>query len=105
MKIENDIAFVLIRMVELLRQSEQAQWADALARIQQNQEDCNAVRNAILALFGGAGSLNDVVLSKDVRPLVQENAEFDQLRSKLYELCHPHDGVAAQPVNNAAAVR
>lgn len=38
-------------------------------------------------LFGGIGTLNDIVLSKNGRPLIKENDELDALRKKLYELC------------------
>lgn len=38
-------------------------------------------------LFGGVGTLNDIVLSKNGRPLIKENDELDALRKKLYELC------------------
>ncbi|WP_411675538.1 DUF6966 domain-containing protein [Achromobacter insolitus] len=40
-----------------------------------------------LSLYGGGGSLNDVVLYRDGKVLVAENGEFDLLRSKLYEIC------------------
>jgi hypothetical protein len=40
----------------------------------------------IAAMYGGMGSLNDVVLYRDGQPLAAENREFDALRSELYDL-------------------
>ncbi|WP_373429143.1 DUF6966 domain-containing protein [Achromobacter aegrifaciens] len=40
-----------------------------------------------LSMYGGSGSINDVVLYQDGKVLVAENCEFDCLRSRLYEMC------------------
>ncbi|QND84420.1 Uncharacterized protein ChrSV_2193 [Chromobacterium vaccinii] len=42
----------------------------------------------ILSMYGGMGSLNDLILYKDGQPLVKENVELDSLRVKLHTLCH-----------------
>jgi hypothetical protein len=41
-----------------------------------------------LALFGGMGSLNDVVLQSNGKALTVENDQFDELRSKAWLLAH-----------------
>ncbi|WP_425319215.1 DUF6966 domain-containing protein [Chromobacterium violaceum] len=41
-----------------------------------------------LSLYGGMGSLNDLILYKDGQPLAKENVELDSFRIKLHALCH-----------------
>lgn len=41
----------------------------------------------IMAMYGGLGSLNDVILYEGNKPLIAENTEFDALRTELYDLC------------------
>lgn len=65
-------------------------WAIALEKLSNemgNTPDATTV-GRILALFGGMGSLNDLILCKNNVPLVKENNEFGALRSRLYDLCH-----------------
>jgi hypothetical protein len=82
-----DIDAVLARMVELLRMGGSVNWAAALERHRASLAgDMVATAARIRAMYGGMGSLNDVVLSKDGRMLGEENDELDTLRSKLYEL-------------------
>lgn len=76
-------------MVELLRVGGINDWALALEKFEKeiaNFPDTTSVK--ILSTFGGMGSLNDLVLYKNGQPLIVENDEFDELRSKLYTLCH-----------------
>lgn len=83
-----DINFVLARMVGLLRLGGLDAWADSLERSRKNaQKNIELEKNTILSMFGGMGSLNDLVICKDGKPLVKENNEFDELRKKLYAIC------------------
>ena len=83
-----NIEQILIRMSNLLRLSKVEDWAEIL-------DECNRklsiepVESAmkILSLYGGMGSLNDVILYKNGQPLFKENSEFDDLRGNLYKLC------------------
>lgn len=84
-----NIQLTLSRMAELLRSTNTIDWAMSLEKL------CIEIDNAsdfpmgsILGLFGGMGSLNDLVLYRHGVLLVKENDEFDILRSRLYELCH-----------------
>jgi hypothetical protein len=78
---------VLARMVELLRMGGSDNWATALQRHRADLADDMAGTAArICAMYGGMGSLNDVVLYKDSQIIGEQNDEFDNLRSKLYEL-------------------
>ena len=38
-------------------------------------------------MYGGMGSLNDIVLYVNGRLSIEENNEFDVLRAQLYDLC------------------
>lgn len=79
---------VLTRMTELLRLGSRGNWANALEKHRSAlSTDPSATVARILAMFGGMGSLNDVVLYKDGQPMVSENRELDSLRSRLYDLC------------------
>ena len=76
-------------MAELLRLAVRDDWANALENVCgeiRNSPDATAAR--ILALYGGMGSLNDIVLYANGQPLAAENVELDALRSELYQLCH-----------------
>lgn len=50
-------------------------------------EDSDRFIDNIKRLFSGMGSLNDVVLSLNDKPLIEENNQLDGLRRKLYEAC------------------
>ncbi|WP_443217022.1 DUF6966 domain-containing protein [Pseudomonas sp. GM55] len=41
----------------------------------------------LTSLYGGMGSINDVVLYENAKPLLDENNELQALLSDLYELC------------------
>ena len=77
---------VLGGMCDLLRAYGKHDWADALSDIgaRQAHED---VLGDILRLYGGAGSLNDLVLHSDDRArMIADNKKFEAFRSELYEL-------------------
>lgn len=89
MKNVQKIEAVLTRMSELLRFGARIDWANALEKSREEIiNDPNATARGILSMYGGMGSLNDLVLHKNGQPLMAENDEFDDLRSKLHRLCH-----------------
>ncbi len=49
-------------------------------------DDPAAGARELNAMFGGMGSLNDVILYANGQPLVADNREFDSLRSELFDL-------------------
>jgi hypothetical protein len=84
-----EIDSLLSRMTALLNLGSQGSWASALERHRANLEvEPIATAARMLAMYGGMGSLNDVILYRDGQPLAKENNEFYELRSRLYELCH-----------------
>ncbi|MBV4508202.1 hypothetical protein HU751_025540 [Pseudomonas sp. BW13M1] len=87
MKSLSDIEMILTRMIELLRIGAFNDWAVALEKLKAGFEsDPERASLKLLSMYGGMGSLNDVVLYKDGQPLVSENNELDFLRSQLYDL-------------------
>ncbi|WP_152531707.1 DUF6966 domain-containing protein [Pseudomonas syringae] len=88
MTLLKDSDAVVARMIELLRLGACDDWAIALERIRMNSgKNSSEKASRLLAMYGGMGSLNDIVLYKNAQPLVEENNEFDMLRSQLYEIC------------------
>lgn len=88
MKNIQEIEGTLARMAELLRLGGVPDWAAALETVKHEiTVDQSAALAKIVSMYGGMGSLNDLVLYKGIQPLVRENNEFDGLRSKLYQLC------------------
>lgn len=80
---------VLARLAALLRFGARDDWANALEKFREeigNSPDATAAR--VLSMYGGMGSLNDLILYKNGQPLAAENVELDALRSELYQLCH-----------------
>ena len=83
------MAAILKRMAELLRLGERDDWANAFEKFRgETGGSPNAAAVGILSMYGGMGSLNDLILYRNGQPLVAENVEFDELRSELYQLCH-----------------
>lgn len=83
------IQIVLSRMIELLREGELHDWAIAFEKFKNQVATSPSDTCAtILSTFGGMGSLNDLVVYKNGQPLIAENGELDNLRTKLFTLCH-----------------
>ncbi|WP_034950770.1 DUF6966 domain-containing protein [Erwinia oleae] len=51
------------------------------------EQDPDQFIDDVKRLFGGMGTLNDIVLSKNGKPLLQENDRLEGLRDKLYTVC------------------
>jgi hypothetical protein len=85
-----EIQETLVEMSALLRYGEIEDWALALERLHREiPENPVATIVKIASMFAGMGSLNDLVLYKDGHALLTENVKLDELRSKLFTLCHP----------------
>jgi hypothetical protein len=88
MKNIQKIKAILERMVTLLRLSEDYDWANAIENLREqiSIDPVEAVYR-IRSLYGGMGSLNDIVLYKNGQPFVAENNEFYAMKIELYDLC------------------
>ncbi|MBX8547682.1 hypothetical protein K5D53_23920 [Pseudomonas cichorii] len=82
------ILSVLEEMAALLDLAEIKDWSEALRRMRSYDEsEASVLYNTVLRMYGGSGSLNDIVLYRGGKVLLHENDKFDELRSELYLLC------------------
>jgi hypothetical protein len=83
----NNIDQILDSMIALIKQGTNGDWVGSLIKVKSElSRDPKSARYSIMSMYGGMGSLNDVVLYQSGQPLAQENIEFDRLRSELYKL-------------------
>lgn len=83
-----EIKLTLVRMSELLHLGGYPDWSTSLKSLSDRAENKpDETCATVVGMFGGMGSLNDLVLYKGSLPLRQENEELDTLRAKLYSLC------------------
>jgi hypothetical protein len=82
---------VLQKIVNLLRSGGCEDWAARMEKLSSEiEENSEYATSQILALYGGMGSFNDIVLCSNGRPLIKENDELDGLRGELYDLCYSY---------------
>lgn len=82
------VVLALDEMVTLLNMAGIQDWAEGLRKISEYKEsEASILYNEVLRMYGGSGSLNDLVLYRDGELLMHENNKFDELRSELYQLC------------------
>jgi hypothetical protein len=88
MKNLKEIEAILVRVSVLLRLGGKDEWADRIDDYQMllARDAPNGI-SKIIGLYGGMGSINDIVLYRKGQPLIKENNELDQLLSRLHELC------------------
>ena len=87
MKNHEQIKQILSQMADVLQQCHLDEWAVRLGTFCTSLDtDPVATKSSILSLYGGMGSINDIVLYRNMQPLIAENQIFDQLREQLYSL-------------------
>lgn len=85
------ICAIMTRMSALLRAGNKYEWAERLDQYRADLPHCyDFALSQIIGLYGGMGSLTDIVLYCDEQPLIDENNEFAELRTQLYGLCMQH---------------
>jgi hypothetical protein len=83
-----NIQVILTKMTKFLRVGKFDEWALALEKFRNEIVSTPAqTATKILSLYGGMGSLNDLILYANGQPLTSENTELDSLRSELFRLC------------------
>lgn len=91
MKNSIPISATMTRMSALLRVGDRNEWAERLDEYRVALPyDYDFTLSQIIGLYGGMGSLTDIVLYREGQPLIDENNEFAELRTRLYELCMQH---------------
>jgi hypothetical protein len=78
---------VLRELEATLKVNGSAQWAEQVGRssVEVENSDYHGVER-FLGLFGGMGSLNDVILVHNNQVLTSENDALDRLRNRAYGL-------------------
>ncbi|WP_239954906.1 hypothetical protein [Pantoea sp. Z09] len=75
------------RMAVLLELGGYADWSASIFRLAKQYEiEPDVTKYSLLGLYGGMGSLNDLVLYSKGKILIDENEELDQLRSEVFNL-------------------
>lgn len=91
MRLHPDVEALLaaMRSLELHLAGHNAFWADHVRRAADEvaQSDAHGVAR-FLGLFGGMGSLNDLVLHQNGNPLHAENDRLEALRTRAWDLAH-----------------
>jgi len=79
---------VLLRIRALLELGSSSNWVRMIDNLREEilRDPIRGVSN-ILAIYGGMGSFNDIVLYREGIVLISENVELDKLRLDLYRLC------------------
>ncbi len=86
-KIQN-IKKRLEKIVNLLRFCDLNDWANKIEiLLYEIDDDPFYTAKNILFLYGGMGSLNDLILHKNGKILVEENNDLEKSKNKLYALC------------------
>lgn len=89
------IEVLLKRIIELLKNNDQQKWSEflqnALINFTESTNKNTAIIPIIKSMLGGSGSLSDVVLYKDGKPLLEENNELYSLLNDLYDTCKRYD--------------
>jgi hypothetical protein len=85
------ICAIMTRMSALQRAGNKYEWAERLDQYRADlSHGYDFALSQIIGLYGGMGSLTDIVLYRGGQPLIDENNEFAELRTRLYELCMQH---------------
>ena len=84
-----EIRDLLLKTAKILKENNEIEWDSILTALHVDSHFCQSqfVLTKIMELYGGIGYLNDIVLKRDGKSLVEENAEFYKLRHALYKKC------------------
>ncbi|NVZ70432.1 DUF6966 domain-containing protein [Pseudomonas costantinii] len=79
---------ILEEMATLLDMAGIQDWAEGLRRVgSYTESEAPILYSAVLRMYGGSGSLSDIVIYHKGKLLKEENDKFDELRSELYVIC------------------
>lgn len=88
MKKLKEINILLKKVSDLLRRYKRSEWADKLDECAEALfDDADYALSKIMSLYGGSGSISDIILYDNGRVLFEENNTFHELLSEIYDLC------------------
>jgi hypothetical protein len=83
-----NISSIVSEMIELLETYGYFDWAKALKlNVSYMIDSPTEAKSRIISMYGGMGSLNDIVLHQNSVPNLKDNLRFSELRSELYNIC------------------
>jgi hypothetical protein len=90
-KVIKIILVLLEQVINLLASNGEEQWAGFLQNAKNNLIEAKVKKDGVVpivkSMLGGAGSLSDVVLHRDGKPLIEENNRLYDLLNELYDEC------------------
>lgn len=91
MESKSQMISVINKITPLLEFSEEEFWLSyfkhVLEELNKGQDEKRICDSILKAFQGGMGSLNDLVLHKDGKPLIEENNRLDALKDQLFDIC------------------
>ncbi|KPG98033.1 hypothetical protein AEQ67_15670 [Pseudomonas sp. RIT-PI-q] len=88
MKSISKISSIIVQTTALLRKFGCPEWADKLEKCRLAlPHDTTYALSQIVSLYGGSGSINDIVLYEQAKPLLDENNKLHALLAELYDVC------------------
>lgn len=91
MESKSQMIVAINKITSLLQSSEEKFWRSyfnhVLEELNRGQDEKRLCDSILRTFQGGMGSLNDLVLHKDGKPLVEENNQLDALKDQLFDIC------------------
>ena len=91
MESKSQMIAIINKITSLLQFSEEEFWLSFFNHVLEGLDkgqDEKCLCDSILKTFQGQmGSLNDLVLHKDGKPLIEENNQLDALKDQLFDIC------------------
>lgn len=82
------ISSIIVQTTNLLSKFGRSEWADKLEECSLAlPHDTAFALSQIVSLYGGSGSINDIVLYEQAKPLLDENNKLHALLAELYDVC------------------
>jgi hypothetical protein len=83
------LAIRLGRLEDHLAKNGASNWATSISRCRAAVENSDARGlGSFMGMFGGMGSLNDLVLHRNGTPMVEENDQLQRLKNDAWSLAH-----------------
>ena len=91
-KIYDEMIMILSKLIALLEKTEDYDWSSFLkktrAKAINSTDNKQMAREILVTLYsGGMGSFLDLVLQKDMKPLIEEDDLLIKYRKELFHLC------------------
>lgn len=81
------IKAIIKEIIEVLEEAGEDNWKRTFQHYLKDYDtmELDSLKRSIIRIYGGMGSFNDLVLSKDGKLCIKENNILDKLREKLFK--------------------